>query len=127
MNSCILESGVTELQVALRTGHRSAESLKKYHKQSESMKKAQISILLECIDHTSLINSTLPFSENKESIEACNVSKQASIFINSLVYPSRYRKKRKLRVIFSEVFKNQINIMCQQNNILIQDHKLLNR
>ena len=50
MISALIESGCTDEQVALRSGHRDSNSLKNYHSQSNNMKREQTLSLLDTLE-----------------------------------------------------------------------------
>ena len=114
MISCLLESGVSEQQVALRTGHRSSESLKSYHRPSDGMKKEQTSSILNIVNdniikEVSKENSGYNKYENYLSPEDVQI----------------LGKKRKADQLFLDVFNNQMDVFKQQNTILNQQNTIL--
>ena len=118
----LLESGCTDEQVAVRSGHRDSNSLRSYHSQSASMKKHQTLALLNALhcENEKIAQNMLKRrrSEDEPNLMIENKSSE----INE---PLRPLKRNNNTVPLKDIVLNQQNIFGQQNMILNQQNDIM--
>ena len=118
----LLESGCTDEQVAVRSGHRDSNSLRSYHSQSASMKKHQTLALLNALHCENEKIAQNMLKRRRSEDEPNQMIENKSSEINE---PLRPLKRNNNTVPLKDIVLNQQNIFGQQNMILNQQNDIM--